>query len=77
MANNQCFQDLTGNQFSLFSSWRLYSRNAKRKQESGKLSDWLKLAGEKIRREQVGSVRTFLSVRANKVAKWNIGFKES
>ena len=30
--------------------------------------DWLKLAGEKIRREQVGSVPTFLSVRANKVA---------
>ena len=28
--------------------------------------DWLKLAGEKIRREQVGSVPTFLSVRANK-----------
>ena len=37
-------------------------------------SDWLKLAGEKIRREQVGSVPTFLSVRANKVAKWKIGF---
>ena len=36
--------------------------------------DWLKLAGEKIRREQVGSVPTFLSVRANKVAKWKIGF---
>ena len=30
--------------------------------------DWLKLAGEKIRREQVGSVPTFLSVRANKFA---------
>ena len=26
--------------------------------------DWLKLTGEKIRREQVGSVPTFLSVRA-------------
>ena len=26
---------------------------------------WLKLAGEKIRREQVGSVPTFLSVRAS------------
>ena len=37
--------------------------------------DWLKLAGEKIRREQVGSVPTFLSVRANKVAKWKIGLK--
>ena len=32
-----------------------------------------KLAGEKIRREQVGSVPTFLSVRANKFAKWKIG----
>ena len=30
--------------------------------------NWLKLAGEKIRREQVGSVPTVLSVRANKVA---------
>ena len=30
--------------------------------------DWLKLAGEKIRCEQVGSVPTFLSVRANKFA---------
>ena len=28
----------------------------------------VKLAGEKIRREQVGSVPTFLSVRANKFA---------
>ena len=36
--------------------------------------DWLKLAGEKIRCEQVGSVPTFLSIRANKVAKWKIGF---
>ena len=35
--------------------------------------DWLKLAGKKIRREQVGSVPTFLSVRANKFAKWKIG----
>ena len=34
--------------------------------------DWLKQAGEKIRREQVGSVPT-LSVRANKFAKWKIG----
>ena len=37
-------------------------------------SDWLKLAGERIRREQVGSVPTHLFVRANKVAKWKIGF---
>ena len=35
---------------SLFSTWRLCSRDAKRKQESGK-RDWLKLAGEKIRRD--------------------------
>ena len=56
---------------SLFSTWRLYSREAKTRIRQ---SDWLKLAGEKIRREQVGSVPTFLSVRANKVAKWKIGF---
>ena len=37
--------------------------------------DWLKLAGEKIRREQVGTVPTFLSVHANKFAKWKIGFR--
>ena len=36
--------------------------------------DWLKLASEKIRREQVGTVSAFLSVRANKFAKWKIGF---
>ena len=35
--------------------------------------DLLKLAGEKIRREQVGTVPTFLSVRANKFVKWKIG----
>ena len=35
---------------------------------------WLKFAGEKIRCEQVGSVPTFLSVRANKFGKWKIGF---
>ena len=38
--------------------------------------DWLTLAGEKIRREQVGSVPNFLSVRANKFAEWKIGFKK-
>ena len=37
--------------------------------------DWLKLVGEKIRCEQVGTVPTFLSVPANKVAKWKIGFR--
>ena len=37
--------------------------------------DWLKLAGEKIRREQVGSVPTFLSVRANKFAWWKTGLR--
>ena len=35
--------------------------------------DWSKLAGEKIRCEQVGSVSTFLSVQVNKFAKWKIG----
>ena len=39
--------------------------------------DWLKLAGEKIRREQVGTVPTFFSVRANKVAKWKTGLSET
>ena len=34
--------------------------------------DWLKLAGEKIRREQVGTVPTYLSVRANRFANWKI-----
>ena len=37
--------------------------------------DWLELPGEKIRREQVGTVPTFLSVRASKFAKWKIGFR--
>ena len=37
--------------------------------------DWLKLAGEKIRREQVGTAPTYLSVRANQFAKWKIGLK--
>ena len=37
--------------------------------------DSLKLAREKIRREYVGSVPTFLPVRANKFAKWKIGFR--
>ena len=35
--------------------------------------DWLKLAGEKTCREQVVTVPIFLSVRANKFAKWKIG----
>ena len=57
------------------STRRLYSRDAKRKQDSGNVIAWLKLAGEKIRRDQVGSVHTFLSVRANKVIKWKIGLR--
>ena len=36
--------------------------------------DWLKLAGEKICREKVGTVPTFLCGRTNKFAKWKIGF---
>ena len=35
--------------------------------------DWSKLVGEKSRREQVGIVPTFFSVRANKFAKWKTG----
>ena len=37
--------------------------------------DWLELTGEKIRREQVGTVPAFSSVRANKFAKCKIGLK--
>ena len=39
--------------------------------------DWLTLVGEKIRREQVGTVPTFFSVRANKFAKWKTGLSNS
>ena len=39
-------------------------------------SDWLKLAGEKLCREQVGSVPTFLSVCVKKFAKWKIGLRK-
>ena len=38
--------------------------------------DWLKLAGEKTRCEQEGTVPTFLSARANKFVRWKIGFKQ-
>ena len=37
---------------------------------------WLTLVGEKIRREQEGTVPTFFSVRANKFAKWKTGLRE-
>ena len=37
--------------------------------------DWFKSAGEEIRCEQVGTVPTFLSVCASKVAKWKTSFK--
>ena len=36
--------------------------------------DWLKLAGEKIRREQVGTVPSILFAGANKFAKWKTAF---
>ena len=36
--------------------------------------DWLKLVGEKIRREQVETVPTLFSVRANKFAEGKISF---
>ena len=42
-----------------------------------RLRDWLKLACEKIRREQVGIIPTFLPVRTNKFAKWKIGLSLS
>ena len=42
-----------------------------------RLRDWLKLACEKIRREQVGIIPTFLPVRTNKLAKWKIGLSLS
>ena len=55
--------------------FRLATLFARREPKTGiRQRDWLKLAGEKIRREQVGTVPTFLSVRANKFAKWKIGF---
>ena len=38
--------------------------------------DWLTLVAEKIRREQVGTVPTFFSVRANKFAKLKTGLIE-
>ena len=39
--------------------------------------DWLKLVGEKILHEQVGTVPTLLSVRANKFAKWKTRLKKA
>ena len=54
-----------------------FARSENKKPDWLKLKrDWLKLAGEKIRREQVGSVPTFLCIRANtKFAKLKIGLK--
>ena len=46
---------------TLFARREAKTRNPKR--------DWLKLAGEKIRRQQVGSVPTFLCARTNKFVK--------
>ena len=46
---------------TLFARCKAKTRNPKR--------DWLKLAGEKIRRQKVGSVPTFLCARANKFVK--------
>ena len=51
---------------SSFSTRRICSRRETKTRIRQR--DWSKLAGEKIRREQVGSVPTFLSVRANKFA---------
>ena len=41
-----------------------------RRENKNRHRDWLKLTGEKIRREQVGTVPTFFSVRTNKFDKW-------
>ena len=49
---------------------------ARREAKTIQHRDWLKLAGEKICREQVGSVPTFLCVRANKFAMLKIGLKD-
>ena len=38
---------------------------------------WSKLAGEKIRHEQIGTVPISLSVRANKFAKWKMGLSDT
>ena len=56
---------------SPFSTTRICSRDAKTRIRP---RDWLKLADEKNRREQVGSAPTFLSVRADKFAKWKTSF---
>ena len=64
------------NQVSIKPIFHLATLFARREAERRiRQRDWLKLAGEKIRREQVGTVPTFLSVRANKFAKWKIGFR--
>ena len=39
--------------------------------------DWLTLASEKIRREQVGTIPTFFSVRGNTFAKWKTGLRST
>ena len=39
-------------------------------------STWRLCSREKIRREQVGTVSTFLSACTNKFAKWKTGFNE-
>ena len=39
--------------------------------------NWLKLTGGKIRREQVGTFPSFLSVRVNKFTTWKKGLRHS
>ena len=61
--------------FSLKPIFHLATLFARRKAKTRiRQRGWLKLASEKIRREQVGTVPTYLPVRASKFAKWKIGF---
>ena len=59
--------DSSVERLSLFST--LFAKKHSTKQTKIPQRDWLKLVGEKIRREQAGTVPTFFSVCANKVAK--------
>ena len=63
------------NDLSPFSTWRLCSRDTKRKQESGTVigSNWLAKKFLQTSR----NCSYFLSVRANKVAKWKTGFSKT
>ena len=72
LSGNSC--DVTKLLKPIFHLATLFARREAKR--SIRQRDWLKLAGEKIRREQVGTVPTFLCVRANKFAKWKIGLTQ-